>query len=136
LVAVESVAAGQANVLVRTQDSWTTRLGVRFGSAGGKSTSGIALSEINILGTGKRITLDYKNGLDRTTTALTYDDPNVFGTRLTLSATHESASDGQTDEFALHRPFYSIETRWSYGVEGSRVEETNTVFEEGNDVAE
>jgi|GEM_PF-266450 len=136
IVAVESVVAGQANILVRTQDSWTTRIGVRFGSAGGKSTSGIALNEINILGTGKRIRLDYKNGLDRSTTAITYDDPNVFGTRLTMRASHENSSDGKADDFALQRPFFSIETRLAFGTLGSRTEENVTVFEEGDDVAE
>jgi len=136
LVAVESVVAGHVNILVRTQDSWTTRIGVRFGSAGGENTSGIALSEINILGTGKRLKLEYKNGLDRTTTSVTYDDPNLFGTRVTMNASHENSSDGQADTLTIQRPFFSIETRWSYGISGNRTEEVNTVFQGGDDVAE
>jgi len=128
--------ANRVNILVRTQDSWTTRLGFRFGSAGGKSTSGIALTEVNVLGTGKRITLDYKNGIDRTTTSLSYNDPNVLGSRWRMGLSHENSSDGQADDFFLQRPFYSIETRWAFNLDGARTEETTTVFEEGNDVAE
>jgi hypothetical protein len=135
-VAVESVVAGHVNVLVRTQDSWTTRIGVRFGSAGGESTSGIALNEVNILGTGKRIRMEYENGLDRSTVAVTYDDPNVLGSRWRMRASHENSSDGAADNFFLQRPFYSIETRWAGGVDASRTEETITVFEEGDDIAE
>jgi hypothetical protein len=136
LVAVESVVANRANILVRTQDSWTTRLGVRFGSAGGTNTSGVALTEVNLLGTGKRIRLDYENGIDRTTTALSYDDPNVLGSRWRMNLSHENSSDGKADSFFVQRPFYSIETRWAAGIDASRTEEITTVFEEGNDVAE
>ena len=59
-VTVERVEEGRAVILVKTQDNWTTRLGLGFGSAGGESTGGVSISELNFMGRGKRIELTLK----------------------------------------------------------------------------
>src|SRR5207247_10144050 len=134
-VAAESVEDGRVTVLVTTRDDWTTGASARFGSSGGKSTSGFSLSEGNLLGRGKNLEFDAKNGIDRTTHILKYDDPNVFGTRYHLLAGHQNSTDGKGNTLLFEMPFYSLETRRSYGIDASGNTDQFTFRQEGHSVA-
>lgn len=134
-ISVENVENGQAAILVRTQDNWTTRLGARFGSAGGKSTGGISLSELNFLGMGKRIELDYRNTLDRTSRELTYQDPNLLGSRYRVKLTHQESSDGQGDDGSFQLPWYSLETPLAWGIDGTRNSNRFSLYQAGDVLA-
>src|SRR5262249_36242341 len=79
-VVAESVDAdGMVTILVTTRDEWSTGASLRFGVSGGKSTSGVSLSEGNLFGRGKNLEFDVRNGIDRTTQDLHYEDLNLFG---------------------------------------------------------
>lgn len=134
-VEIESIDEGKAVVLVKTQDNWTTRLGVRFGSAGGKSTGGVSISELNLLGWGKRIDLDYRSGIDRTSRELVYQDPNVLGSPYRIRLSHQDSNDGKGDAASFQRPWYSLETPVAWGAEASRNTSRFSLFQ-GGDVLE
>jgi len=104
---------GQVDLEVVTRDVWTLNAGVGFGRSGGASSTHLQLQDTNFLGTGKSITLEQQNDVDRTTSLFRYDDPALLGSHARLSVGYESSSDGSFRNLEVGQPFYSLETRWS-----------------------
>lgn len=107
---------GKVTVRVITKDVWTLSPGVSFSRTGGTNSSGVNISDSNLLGFGKSLTVAHSSNVDRTTNGISYDDENVFGSRWTLGAAYVNASDGAQRTLALAQPFYSLETPWSVTV--------------------
>ncbi|HLZ09571.1 MAG TPA: hypothetical protein VKT80_13335, partial [Chloroflexota bacterium] len=66
---------GVVDVVVTTQDTWTTEPGASFGSKGGATTYGFSFDEKNLLGTGRKLSFAYDKGTERTTRSFSYEDP-------------------------------------------------------------
>ncbi|MEY4730168.1 MAG: hypothetical protein RL020_1326, partial [Pseudomonadota bacterium] len=107
---------GRVDVRVRTREVWTLHPGVSFGRSGGANSTGVLIEELNLFGYGKQLGLNYKSTVDRKTTILDYQDPQLFGSRWNLTAQLGNNSDGHKNFFAIERPFYSLDTRWSAGI--------------------
>ncbi len=123
---------GSVDVEVVTFDVWTLDPGISFGRKGGKNTSGIEVEELNLLGTGSRISVGRKSAVDRTSTLFVYHAPQLFGTWWTTTATYANSSDGRTEHLALERPFYALDTRWATGASGSRDERIDSLYDLGH----
>jgi len=106
------------DVLVRVRDVWTFNPGISYGRSGGTNHSGIQLSEGNLLGYGKSLTLQADNTVDRSDEGVSYSDPNLLNSRWQLDTTYIHASDGGTQSLTVDRPFFSLDTRWSGSVAG------------------
>ncbi len=111
-----AVHDGKVDVEVITRDVWTTNPGASFGRSGGTNTSGFELEELNLLGTGARISFGYKSGIDRTSKLVVLGDRQLFGTWWSGDALYSDNSDGKRLELILDHPFYSLDTRWATGV--------------------
>lgn len=111
------VHEGKVDVLVRTKDVWTLKPGVSFGRSGGENSTGFEFEESNLLGRGKEFELAYAKDVDRQTKRLRYFDPHLVGTWSRLGLQYEDNSDGSLREFSLDRPFYSLDARWTAGVQ-------------------
>jgi hypothetical protein len=109
---------------VRVREVWTLNPGIQFGRAGGRNTTGFKLQDENFLGRGKSMQITHKNDVDRTTTAVEYEDPNVLGTWWQLFGEYADQSDGKTKRLQIAHPFYSLDTRWAFGV--SALDSTRT----------
>ncbi|MEA2626619.1 MAG: hypothetical protein QOD06_2664, partial [Candidatus Binatota bacterium] len=116
-------APGWVDLIVQTQDTWTTEPRASFSSGGGSSKTEIGIVEKNLLGYGKTVAVRYRDEIDRTSRQLLYDDPLVLGTRFRLRGELADASDGRTRLGLFEYPFFAFETPWAGGVGGGDIEE-------------
>lgn len=106
-------ADGGVVAQVRVRDAWTTQVKASFSSVGGQRAMAMGLSEQNLLGSGKSLSLDCSKDQQRTTRGLTYLDPQVLGSRWVLGLQDQVLSDGDARTVHLDRPFYALATPWS-----------------------
>lgn len=121
----------RADIEVRVRDVWTLNPGIQFGRRGGKNSSGFKLQDENFLGRGKNLQVSRKNDVDRTTTAVEYEDPNVLGTWWQFFGEYADQSDGKTKRLQFGRPFYSLDARWSFGTSALDSERTESRYDLG-----
>jgi hypothetical protein len=107
---------GVVDLVLRTRDVWTTKVGFGFGRAGGVNRAHLGVEDGNFLGTGKQVALRRRSGPDRTEQTVRYRDPSVLGSRFTSELLHAGNSDGDRSALSLERPFFSMDARWSAGV--------------------
>jgi hypothetical protein len=119
-------------VEVAARDVWTLNAGVSFGHAGGASSSRFELEDANFLGTGKHVLLERRQDVDRVTTRLGLTDPALLGSRFRLDLGLSESSDGGGWNVALERPFYSLDSRWSFALEGSSGERVDARYRLGH----
>ena len=122
---------GRVDIAVTTRDVWTLNPGVSFGRKGGQSTFGFELEELNILGTGTSISASHKSGVDRDSDILEYKDPHLAGTWLSLGAKYANNSDGSTRGLSLEQPFYSLDTPYAGGFSGLDDERIESLYDRG-----
>ncbi len=123
---------GKVTVRVITKDVWTLSPGVSFSRTGGTNSSGVNISDSNLLGLGKSLTIAHSSNVDRTTNGISYDDPNVLGSRWTLGAAYVNASDGAQRTLAVAQPFYSLETPWTVTVKAITFDRTVSRYNLGD----
>jgi outer membrane protein assembly factor BamA len=123
---------GKVTIRVITKDVWTLSPGVSFSRTGGANSSGFDLSDSNLLGFGKSLTVDHSSNVDRTSNGIIYGDPNLFGSRWTLAAAYVDASDGAQHTFALAQPFYSLDTPWTATVKAIKFDRTVSRYNLGD----
>jgi hypothetical protein len=99
---------GQVDVLVRTRDVWTLNPGVSFGRSGGVNSSSVEIEEMNLLGTGRELSLGYSMDHDRSAAALHYRDPHLGDSWWRLAAGYADSTDGGSWQLDLERPFYAL----------------------------
>jgi outer membrane protein assembly factor BamA len=107
---------GYIDLEVRTTDVWTLSPTVSFGRSGGANRSSIGVEDLNFLGLGKKLELQFKQSRDRDSKVLAYSDPNLGFGRWTLDAAYSLNSDGHSTLLALEKPFYSLQTQNSFGL--------------------
>lgn len=135
-IVTEPTPDGRVDVVVRTQDTWTTQPRVDYSSGGGTTRTSFGLVESNVLGYGKKIRLLYRSGIDRSSSLFEYDDPRVLGSRWSASADYQDASDGRVAEGFLEYPFFALDTPWAGGAGYSSRREENRVFDHfGGEIA-
>jgi hypothetical protein len=113
---------------VSTQDSWSLEPELSFSRTGGVNEWGIGLTEENLLGLGKEVTLSRTSDVDRDEDFFAYGDPNVRGTRTRLNVVLVNASDGHRNELAAGRPFYSFDSRWAIETRYSDIERVDNMY--------
>lgn len=105
------------DVRVRVHDVWTLSPGFSFGRKGGENSTSVEFEDTNFLGWGKQISVERSSNVDRSSWRLGYVDPNVLGTWWKLAAAHADLSDGGENALSFGRPFYSLDSRWSFNVD-------------------
>ena len=109
-IRVEPAGSDQVDVVVRTRDSWTTQIAGSLGREGGRGHFGLSLEDNNFLGTGKKLSVAFETGPDRTTRGVSFEDPQFLGRRLSLDLLYETSTDGDRRRFRLARPFRSLDS--------------------------
>lgn len=104
-----------ANVNVYVRDAWSSQPELRFSRNGGENEYRIGLTENNVLGTGKGLTIYFNSDVDRDEAYLRFVDPNVRGSRTRLEVVAADASDGERHLIDVDRPFFALDARWSAG---------------------
>ncbi len=116
-IRVTDRADGFVDLEVRTTDVWTLSPTLKFGRNGGANRSSIGIEDLNFLGLGKLLKAEFRQTRDRDSKVLAYSDPNLAFGRWTLDAAYSLNSDGHTSRFAIDKPFYSLETQRSFGLQ-------------------
>ena len=106
---------GLVDLEVSAREVWTTNPGFSFERSGGQNSGGIKLQELNLLGRGKQLSFELASDADRSFYTVHWRDPGVRGSRWIHDVAFSDSNDGHGWRVELERPFYSLDTRWSFG---------------------
>jgi outer membrane protein assembly factor BamA len=123
----------EADLIVQTEDQWTTNLKLSFGNTGGNRTWDIGIEETNFLGLGKSVFIQHSRDPEREGISGRIQDPRFLGSRLQLDVRTADFSDGHAHSIAVDRPFYSQDSRWSYNLYGGGLKKDQHLYFEGTD---
>ncbi len=129
-------ATNTTAVNVWMRDAWSLEPDLKLSRTGGENEFGIGLSEDNLFGRGKSMTLSYESNVDRDIRFFGYRDANLFGSRKQLNATIVDMSDGHQYGFSVGRPFYSLDTRWSVWSDLIDDERVDSIYDLGEVIDE
>lgn len=104
------------DVIVETQDTWSTKPKVRASHTGGESRSELGLKEENLFGLGISADLSYKKDEQRSSYVFSVADEHLFNSWYSGKIRYVSSTDGDEKMFAVSKPFYSLDTRTSHGI--------------------
>ena len=120
------------DVIVHVHDVWTLSPGFSFGRKGGVNSLNLEFADTNFLGLGKQISVNRSSDVDRDSWRFAYADPHLLGSWWRLAAVHADMSDGSENTLTLERPFYSLDSRWAFGVAASDVTTDQSQYVLGN----
>ena len=109
--------AGGAEVVVETRDQFTFELSVDYSKAGSRNQSGVSVTEENLFGWGKGVQVAVDSTPERTSKAVRYEDPLLFGSRWRLVTSYKDSSDGSTEFLQVEYPFFALSTPRAAGIE-------------------
>ncbi|MCB1555027.1 MAG: BamA/TamA family outer membrane protein [Xanthomonadales bacterium] len=116
-VEVVSAHDGVVDVEVTTRDVWSLNPGVSFGRKGGENDYGFEIEELNLLGLGLELDVDYTNNVDRSGYSVSVLDRHAFAPHRELSLGYGRFDDGDEWKFRYALPFYALDTRHAWGVQ-------------------
>ena len=124
IVPVLSPQPGTVDVLAVTRDVWSLRFNTDFEfQQNTLSSLDTSLSENNLFGWRKFLSVGLSLDLGKYAVGPTYFDPNIAGTRLQLLATAladytrgTGDYEGNSETFSLIYPLYSLASRWGAGL--------------------
>jgi len=125
-------ADNTVDVVVKVHDVWTLSPGLSFGRKGGANNTRLEFEDTNFMGLGKQVSLSRSANVDRTSWKLLYKDPNLLGSWWNLTTSYAALSDGGEKILQLGRPFYSLDSRWSFDVGGSDTANTLSEYARGH----
>lgn len=114
-ILAENVSGDSVDVRVVTHDQWSTLVSTIFDKGGGRTTVGGALEEFNFLGYGKQGFVEGRHEPEGTTWTFRYNDPQLLGSRWTTQQLFVNGPFTRRFSSEFGRPFYSLDTRWSWG---------------------
>ncbi len=104
---------GVVDVVVATQDSWSIAPETQAGMKGGQSTYGLNITDTNVLGRGKEMSVSWDKTIDRTRLGFDFQDPAMNSSLWTSRVGYGRNSDGYDHRLQLRRPFFSFATPWA-----------------------
>jgi outer membrane protein assembly factor BamA len=126
----------ESDLLVKTQDTWTTQPQIDFGSQGGESHFSSGIEEDNLFGYGKTASYFYRRDKDGPTEEIGYIDPQIGNSRLTLNSLFQATPFGNQEHLNVQRPFYSLETRYAGGANIDHVRTLNKITDNGTQLTQ
>ncbi|GAB2918522.1 BamA/TamA family outer membrane protein [Rheinheimera gaetbuli] len=120
-------------VNVSTWDNWSLLPTLDFSSEGGRTKSAIGVEEDNLLGSGNRLNLEYKNDSERTGIGFIFYSPNMFGSFWNSTVAYSKNSDGNNYQLSVNRPFYRLSSPWALGLEIDRTAEDIYEYDAGDE---
>jgi outer membrane protein assembly factor BamA len=127
---------GRVDLLVKTQDAWTTQPQFNISSEGGQTTYAGGFEEINLLGYGKDVSYFYKKNTDGITHIVGYSDPQFLNTRMQLNTAFQDTPSGNVQDVNLTRPFYSLATRAAAGIPVDHFNALQRVYANGQQISQ
>ena len=125
---------GGVGILVKTQDQWSTVVSFSGEAVGKYYSLEIYFEEHNLLGWGKSLFLGYTKTTEKETRQLSFLDGNILGTHLFLNTDIYNHSDGHLYNMTFARPFYSLETKYSFGSQYLNEDSKVNYYQESKDI--
>jgi hypothetical protein len=122
---------GVSDVLVVTQDAWTTQIGGSLGSKGGRTTYSAQFEETNFLGEGPSLSFGYDQGSERISRFIFFEDPYLFRPFWSGKLHYSDNSDGRHREVEISRPFFSFLAPWTAGGSLAHRAEEEKIYKDG-----
>ena len=136
VVEVIPVDEDRVRVRVTASDSWTTIPEARIAKVGNEWVWAVGAAERNLFGYGKQLRLLHNSGLDRDETFVLYQDPRLLGSRVSTGVFLSDASDGHRINLAAGRPFFELDTLWSFQAQFEDFERLDPLYADGERVEE
>ena len=124
----------QVDIEVQTRDSWTLTGLVDYSRKGGQPYYSFEFNEKNLLGFGKELTISRTINELRTQNLFKYHDPLIRPYWLVMDITYSNNSDGREKAFSLQRPFFALNSHWSYGIDTRNITSTERLYKDGDTV--
>ena len=125
---------GKADVLVMTQDQWSTTISLTAQMVGSYYSTEAYFEEHNLLGWGKNLILGYQKNSDRDHRQLSFLDGNVLGTHLVFQTDLYRLSDGHSYNFLFSRPLYSLDLNSTFDIRYQNEECQVDYYREGQEL--
>ena len=128
---------GNLDIQVETEDLWSLSLAAAVSGAGDKYNYTISLNDHNFLGWGQTVSVFYSQ--DRSTFlkeeyGVQFFDPRVFHSNHGLNLILNKLSFGHLRVLDFRKPFYSLSSKWSYGIRGEDLKDKVSFFQKGTEV--
>ncbi len=130
----ESGNAIDIDVVVR--DSWSLKPSLKLGRSGGANEYGFGLTEENLAGRGKRLDIAFRRDVDRDERLFSYTDNNINNGRHRFTMLYADNSDGKRGGFEAGRPFFSLDSRWSFTASFLDDERIDSMYDLGDVIDE
>ncbi|MEO0364034.1 MAG: BamA/TamA family outer membrane protein [Pseudomonadota bacterium] len=130
------VSDTEIDIRVETRDNWTLFPQLGFSQQGGQTEYLLGVQEGNLLGTGGELAFSVEDDGDRESTLLRYGNRNFRGTWWRFEIGYRDSDDGDAQRLRLIRPFFSLDSRWSAGIDATAIEQEEPLFSRGDEVAE
>lgn len=111
-----SLCDDKVNLEISTRDTWSITPAFNISHNGDETKTRLSLTESNLLGSGKLISIARSVDDQRHGYSLIYRDPNVGGSHLKNSIEYSKNSDGHRHYVSLDLPFHSLNSKQSYGI--------------------
>jgi len=111
-----SLCNDKVNLAISTRDTWSLTPAFNISHNGDETKTRLSLTESNFLGTGKFISVARSSDNQRQGYTFIYHDPNVGGKHLINNIEYSDNSDGYKHYIAIKLPFYSLNSKVSYGM--------------------
>ncbi len=126
----------RVHVRVTASDAWSTNPELRLAKVGNVWTWAAGAHERNLLGYGKQLRVLHDSGLDRDETFVSYADPRFLGSRFGTGVLLSNASDGHRVQLSAIRPFFAVNTPWSFRFVFEDFDRLDPLYEKGERVDE
>ena len=124
-------AGERVDIRVEVWDIWSLIPRVQFTQIDDTTVWSAGVSDTNLLGWGKEVSVDRIVTLDRSANRFWYRDPQLAGSRLRLTAGVADLSDGDAGLLVVGRPFYALEDTWSFAMQASTFTRSDPLFKDG-----
>lgn|GEM_PF-925066 len=127
---------GKLDLDVRTQDSWTLQPEISLGTEGGQSYYGYGVSDNNLFGLGKTISLIRTENGPLTSTNLKYTDPRFLGTRYQLTPYYTQSNYGDSVGTGVVKQFYALDVPQAMGVSWNKTINNDILYQATDDYSQ
>lgn len=127
---------GSVDLHITTKDVWTLKPGITASRKGGENRYGVDVEELNLFGGGQEIRVARIEDVDRTSNSFEFRDPHIKDSWVVGSLSLADNSDGHSNFASLVRPFYALDTRWSFGASAFDDDRRTAFYSQGEEAAE
>lgn len=124
---------GKLDLVVRTQDAWSTIVFFSAGTEGGDHFVSYGVTEKNLLGRGKAVSFSHSENGPKRRTEWFYDDPRVLGSRVRLTPFYARTNHGDSIGTTAVRPFFSLNTPYAAGASWERTVEESILYRDAEE---